>query len=398
MSTIDLVVKWDDREKKWVVYGKIPPETKNRRHARRKQKRKALERKSELEVEFHKKNSLVSDTDREMAEHAVRRLATQGSNLDAKGKSIDFAVDWFLTRYKDESAVKTVGEYVGDFLEKRDAMVKNGSLSEVTVTKDRDYLLPFRNLHGPRKLTEVTLKDLKDFCGSYATDIQPYKVVYGFFSWLSNSHTTMERVENPVYKGMGESPFFFYKRPTEKRTEILIAKRGEVEKILRLAHKKGVLPFFWFGFFLGIRPDVKGELVKFLTAEYGWNYIDLKRGTVTIPKEIEKTRKRSREIGLRSTDKKWLRYFMDNKIELEPVNLVEKRREVLRAVLDDKRAKHPDIMRHTLISHRCKVERLMHEICRECATSEQMIRDHYQRFVKDSDAKLYFRIGPDILG
>jgi len=381
---------------RYYVFGSLPPE-KAKRHGFFKTEEEAQAKLDELRRNWFSKSSLVTDEDKELALQAVTRLRKQNSNEDAKGKTIDFAVEWFIGHFKDDSEVLTIREYCKRFLELRHPEKGAQKVAPNTYKNNDHHLGKFSDCYGSRKPNEISTKDLREFCSSFATEIHPYKEVYGLYSWLSNEHTRMEKLEHPVFHGVSDSPFFYYKRPKEERSEILIATHKEVEKILKLAHEEKVLPYFFFGFFLGVRPE---ELRKLLSLPDVWTYIDLVKGIVVVPKEIEKTRKRSREIALKPSIKKWLKYFKEQKISLKPPEkaFIAKRRKVLRTVLEIGRAKHPDIMRHTCISHRCKVDKLIHEVCRECATSEQMIRDHYQRFVTENEARLFFRIGPEVLG
>lgn len=379
---------------KWTVYGNIGKVTK-RRYGRFVTRKKAEKRRTALMEKHLAPQSIVTAKDRVNVEEALTKLKTT-DNEYAKGKDILEAVKWFCAKYRDDPAILTFAEYSEKFLRLRNPETGREAVAPNTYKNDVFYLGKFIGQFGPVKpdSIEVNTETLKEWCRSFATEIHPYKVIYGFYSWLSRSHTRMERIPNPAFHSIQESPFGGYKRPKEYKAETMIATCDEVLAIFRKAHEHDVLPYFYMGFRLGIRPQ---ELLTFLSLGDIWSYIHLtkKNPMVIIPNWIEKTRKRSREIPLRESDVEFLRYFKDNEVRMRPKNLLKKKRDhVFGEVLDEKHAKHKDIMRHTCISNLCQVEDKLHKITMACATSEQMIRDHYLRLVNEKDARRFFGIRP----
>ena len=174
------------------------------------------------------------------------------------------------------------------------------------------------------------------------------------------------------------------------RTEILSL--AEVMAVLMAAKARGVLPWFVWGLFTGMRPEAEAKPFWELP-DHGWARIDLDREIVCVTDDLEKTGVRVRDITIQPNFRAWLDWMKAT--GNVPVYSRRKIRDVFDKAIPKKRSQ--DILRHTFISLLLK-RKPEHEVCFEGATSSKMIKKHYRRAVPAAEADAFWNITPKTLG
>lgn len=146
--------------------------------------------------------------------------------------------------------------------------------------------------------------------------------------------------------------------------------------------------YFALAVFAGIRPG--GELRKLATHPDLAKLIGLKRGIITIPPEVSKTR-RKRKIVIRPALRAWLEETADRPIL--PKNFDR--------LVGEFRAKHGlndaegrDVTRHTFGSYHVAAFRSVGDAALEMGNSEQVIVAHYLRTATEEQGRAFWRICP----
>ena len=324
------------------------------------------------------------------AEMAFQKLEDT-DNPDAKGKDILTAVEWFIENYKVNRHERSIDEYVVDFVRR-----KKMRRSAKTVEEIEYYLSAFRKVFGSRRPSDVAWTELEQYLEASNHAFHRYKVLSHFFAWLSNEARDVSRLEHPP---LVSNPLTHIERPKQGRGRPEICTVGEVKRLVKHALKKGCVTGFIWGFYTGMRPEA--EMVPFWKdPEFGWKFVDLDEGKIIVSDEIEKTRRRTREIAIQPNLREWIDLFRSQpeRYPMLPRNLKRRFHDVKYAVLPERKAKENDVMRHTFISNLCKVEQIG-EVCYQCATSMAIIRKHYRVLITDQKrVREFFRIKPSNFG
>ena len=312
--------------------------------------------------------------------HRLRR-----TDFPGKEHSIRQVFDFFIKHYR-ATAFPNISAYVDDYINRKSKRLKPKSM-----VQQKLYLVPFKKDFGHLKPDMMNSVVLENYLATNTS--RPYrdKVLRPFFAWLAGAPTTKcTPLEDPPLK---RSPMLFVDRAEYKKMgETSILRLDEVKKLIEAAKgDKPLLAYIVFSVFTGIRPE---EVQAFWTLEgHGWARIDLQLGSITVTSEIEKTKKRTREVRIRPNLKQWLEWFRANKIS--PTYSRRTLRALWRKTFP-KRSRQ-DIFRHTFISNACKVMEI-HDVTFQCATSVKMIRDHYLRLVAKGEAIKFFQLKPKDFG
>jgi hypothetical protein len=143
--------------------------------------------------------------------------------------------------------------------------------------------------------------------------------------------------------------------------------------------------YFALALFAGIRPGTEGELYKLAKHPDRDRLIDLKRGIVSIPPEVSKTRKK-RQIVIRPALRAWLEA---TEPEIIPTNADRLLREM--------RKRHGlthDILRHSFISFHVAAFRSVGDAAIEAGNTEAVIKEHYLKIASAAQGKAFWRIAP----
>ncbi|HET7534991.1 MAG TPA: hypothetical protein VFJ90_00955, partial [Candidatus Didemnitutus sp.] len=217
-------------------------------------------------------------------EAAKRRLATcEGAG---KGKSITFAIDWFIKHFKGDNVAPTVEQVVTMF---RAAHVSK--LRPDTQEEYERYLPVLVDRFGKEQVTGITTDMLQALVDTQGGGINHRKCLVGFFTYCSGGS---KKIRSP-HRWLALNPAKFISvEEDEEDTEIVILTIDEVKAAMAIALLIGDLPYWVWCLFTGMRPC---ETTKFWTRPgYGWNRINLAAGTIIVNSEISKTKKRRKII------------------------------------------------------------------------------------------------------
>lgn len=343
-------------------------------------KKAAMKVRSRLERDLDRAGELQSKVIKE-ARLAHDLLMTTESNPDAQGKSLLFAVRWFVARYRNTAEELSVAEYAKTYLEKVKA-----ALAEATYQEAKYYLDPLCIVFGSRKPSTLTVSELESHLTSLKHRFNRDKVLRGFFRWLAGGR----RKRLPIIEGkppLGTSPFQHIVAPElpKRKKPPLILTNEEARKLLENAIPYGTLDYVAVGLFLGLRPE--SELPPFLEASS--ELIDLEKKEVTL-RTSKVAASAHRDIHIRAG----LCAFLDSKKgSLSLPRGLAKRLRKTKAFLAPEKRKESDILRHTFLSNLVAAESIDVAVM-EGGTSVKMLKRNYWRRVPKKDAEAFFQIVP----
>ena len=150
--------------------------------------------------------------------------------------------------------------------------------------------------------------------------------------------------------------------------------------------KDGALvPYFALALFAGIRPGSKGELAKLATHPDREKLIDLKKGIITIPANVSKTRQK-RQIVIQPALRSWLEKYGT---EILPTN-----HDRMVKAIRKKHALTHDVLRHTFISFHVAAFRSVGDAALEAGNSEGVVKAHYLNMATREQGNTFWRITP----
>lgn len=329
-------------------------------------------------------------------ESSLHRLAT--TELPGRGKSVEFAVEWFLRHYQGEDTSKPIHEYAEVYLG-----LKKDSVEAKTLLGLNTYIPPFIAEFGHLKPQQISASTLLAYLKSNTSRHYRDKALRPFFHWLTGQAPKKANglacLENPPLEvdPMGFVPREKYKKkhPTEVLTLV------EILRVLEEARKEepGVLSWIIWLMFTGMRPE--SEALPFWAVadpeqpsqppEHGWSKIDLERWQIMVTDDLEKTGTVVRDITIQPCLREWIPYLQKHRPYYS--------RRALRRVFDNAipKKRTQDILRHTYISNALKIMKES-DVCYEAATSSKMIKKHYRRQIPQSEADRFWAITPAVLG
>lgn len=329
-------------------------------------------------------------------ESALHRLET--TDLPGRGKSLEFAVEWFLKNFQGEDFSKPLNEYVDLYLN-----LKKGTVEDKTMVGLNTYFPAFVSDFGHMKPAEIKASALIDHLRAHPSRHYRDKALRPFFNWLTGKAakkaTDLACLENPPLQ---VDPMSFVPREKYKKqhpTEVLTL--SEVLSVLTEAQKEkpGVLAWIVWLMFTGMRPEsearpfwaVPDPKSSTVLPEQGWHKVDLERWQVLVTDDLEKTGAVNRDITIQPALREWIPFLQANR----PTFSRRAMRRIFEKAIPGKMAQ--DILRHTFISFALKILKES-DVCYEAATSSKMIKKHYRRQVPQSEADKFWAITPISLG
>ncbi len=146
-----------------------------------------------------------------------------------------------------------------------------------------------------------------------------------------------------------------------------------------------MVPYFALALLAGIRPGSNGELAKLAKHPDRQKLISLKRGIITIPPEVSKTRQK-RQIVIRPALRVWLEKYGT---DILPTNHDRMVKEI--------RKRHGlthDVLRHTFISFHVAANRSVGDAALEAGNSEAVVKAHYLNLATREQGEAFWRIAP----
>lgn len=324
-------------------------------------------------------------------EQAVHFLKTT-DNLDARGKDVLFAVEWFCQNFIDPVKIKTVRDYYSDFLSIKRAQGRR----QATLNELERFLGKFTRDFAKADVTRLTYEDMEPWIKAQSKGPESEKrnmhMVKHFFGYLSGQS---ENTPNP-HPILKQSPFegrgvIHQNDDADEHTGIVIFDAAECKALLQEAQRWNAQRMFVWLLFTGMRPF---ETVRFWTDErWGWNLISKDLKFIRVPKAISKTRK-PRMIAVSDTLRQWLECYRDFPSFLTG-NWRYKYSWVRSKVLPEGKMK-ADIPRHTLISMMIKEGKGWAEIELQMGNKKDVQMRHYASLIaSESEVEAFYGLTPD---
>lgn len=400
----------DGRKKPWRVRW-TPPGQEKSKSVFFKTKKKAEAKKKDLEILYNHHPDIAKHLSEDELVDCISMLRLT-SNEDAKGKSLKFAVGWFVENYQDLGSQRTIAEYYSVYREMKKNAKGSMKVSEPTLREDDQYLRKGKEAlckeFGARKPSEITTAEIQAHIDGNTSQYHRAKALRTFFNWLAGEgkwhNETPCLVRNPM-KGVQSEGM----NTVLKKT---VATNQEVCDLLKLANTKeyGFSGAFWaFLFYTGLRPT---EAERFWVSgnKFGWKQIQLEDAQpyLHVPGEvIGKPGLPSRRVEIRPGFLQMLKEFKkggEAEYPLKTLTNWKRNRQAIkhkiwgkRLTISSKMDEAKDITRHTFITNLYICEG-MKVATRESGDSEKTLRQHYiNTEVSEADADFYFnKINQDV--
>jgi integrase len=399
MRTVHVgLCKLKDRKNPWRVRWK-PRNSKKYTTEFYPTKQKATQRKFEIE-EFENGNRDLSKSIDYEEIREIKLKLNQTENEKANGKSLGFAVDWFLENYQGGDELLETKEYYKEYKK-----IKLPLVSVHTIRDDEQYIglggeKSFTNLYGHMKPTEFTREFIQEYLDSNTSKFHRKKALGTFFKWLcgeSKYHNDNPCLrKNPMKGVLVEFNSDFSRN---------IATNQEICDLLRLANSKeyNFSAGRWaFLFFTGMRPS---EADRFWDPKLklGWKNINLvdQQPYIFIDKRvIQKKGLPARKIKIRKGFFEMLKVFKAQGEKRYPMRVRNWRRiysDLRKKIFGDHlsisrdKDEAKDIARHTFVSNLYLYEKNIAIVTGESGDNESTLKKHYiNPLLSEGDAKRYF--------
>lgn len=324
-------------------------------------------------------------------EQAVHVLKST-DNLDARGRDVLFAVEWFCQHFTDPVKIKPVRVYYEDFM----AIKKAQGRRQATLTELERFLGKFSKDFAKANVTLLKYEDMEPWIKSHSKGPQSEKrnmhMVKHFFGYLSGQS---ENTPNP-HPVLKQSPFqgrgvIHQNDDLDEHTNIVIFTAAECRTLLEEAQHFNAQRMFVWLLFTGMRPF---ETVRFWTdPRWGWNLISKDLKFIRVPKAISKTRK-PRVIAVSDTLRQWLECYRDFP-SFTTGNWRDKYGWVRSKALPEDKMK-ADIPRHTLISMMIKEGKGWAEIELQMGNKKDVQMRHYASLITcENEVQEFYGLTPD---
>ena len=365
-------------------------------------KAEALRRKKEIEDFENGHRDLSSEIDYQEIREIKLKLK-QTDNSKAKGKSVSFAIEWFLENYQGGDELQELKFYYKEYIKIKSRKASIHSIrtdDQMIGLKGKDA---FVRIYGHMKPTEFTREFIQSYLDSKSSIFHREKALRAFFTWMRGKSKFYHNdypclLKNPM-NGVSSGK-------AKKDFTKAVATNQEVCDLLRLANTKeyNFSAARWaFMFFTGMRPK---ECERFWDPKnkVGWSAIALhhKEPIIIIDRRvIQKNGPPTRQIKIRKGFLEMLKAFKKGGEKKYPMNVknwkrvhsdLRKRIWGERLTISTKLDEAKDIARHTFVSNLYLYADSMALITGEAGDSESTIRKHYlNAMISPNDAKNFFQ-------
>lgn len=327
---------------------------------------------------------------------ALRLLKEKGSP-----RSLVYAVEYFLSNYREAETSKPLGDAVEEYLELRAKDVENKVLKEASAKGIREYLRYFtEHLGRDFPISSITQAQIEKYIGMKSKDQMPALKTWNnrrgifstFFKWALQQQYV---AENPIVR---------IKSHKLKRARSMAPTLSADQAAAIMAYaeenpgpskhhpddiRRGMLvPYLALAIFAGIRPSERtGEISKIEPDRH----IDMQTGIIRITPDIAKTEE-LRKIWIQPNLRLWLEKYPLSDYEIFPMDLG------YRTEMNKLRRKFKvphDGLRHTFISMLVGSFRSVADAALQAGNTEAVIRKHYLDLKSVQEADKFWQIVPN---
>lgn len=311
----------------------------------------------------------------------IREAEAVFHRLTSQPHSLSFCVDYTLANFRAPLRQQPLAQAIADYTAFKQREHERGIISAVQVRSIRKELALLRGFFPPAVVSELTVRQLTDFCERGMPSLKSYNNRRGILSTFFKFAFQQDWITaNPIEK-------IPYHRIAHRRGTAVTLTAAQCRELMAFVeqHEGGrLVPFFALCLFAGIRPCVRnGEIMK-LKPEH----VRLDTGIIHVEPEISKVRMK-RHVTIQPNLAAWLRAYPLEKFPIAPPNLQH-----LRAAVAKRFNLSADVMRHTFISMFVAKFRSMGEAALQAGNSETIIRRHYLDLKTAAEAGEFWSIQP----
>lgn len=334
-------------------------------------------------------------------------LLKQTDNERANGKSIEFAVSWFIKNYQGDEDIHSIEHYYKEYEKVRVSAKGSLKLSKSQISSDKQLVgfngaKSFVNTLGHLKPTEITREQIQHYLDSNSSNFHRGKAVSCFINWMLGE----SRYYNPNPCLRIDPMKGVQVEPVNKNVKREIATNQEVCDLLLLTNSKeyNFSAGRWaFMFFTGMRPS---ECERFWNPKnkLGWKQINIESDSPYIYLPLGLIRKEglpTRKIPIRAGFLKMLREFKKGGEKKYPLSNVKNWKRVYasarkkiwgkRLTISSNKDEAKDIARHTFITNLHLYAGTIAQVTTESGTKESTLLNHYiNPSLSEKDTKYFF--------
>lgn len=311
------------------------------------------------------------------------------------GKSLSFAVDWFVARYQEPKTDKLLPEIFPLFRAEKEKEIRSASKTMFGNVRRFVEAYPKSKPHEIETDQIYTyLKKLRGRPTIVKGEVRPQPAspktwnnnradIHLFFEWM-RLFPRKWVTQNPVNDDIKTYPF-------EQGVPSTLSVEQCIELMQFVAHfKEGkMVPYYAMLLFGGIRPDVRqGEISRLADLFSDSKVVNLKTNLVRVTPEIAKTKK-LRPVKLQPNLLEWLKAYPAKKYPIIPKNCEEMAGQVRKHF-----ALPHDVLRHTHISMYVAKFQHMGAAALHAGNTPDVIQSHYYDTFTEAEAELFWGITP----
>jgi integrase len=330
----------------------------------------------------------LTSTQTRESEHVLRLL-------EGRGRSLTFAVQYFLDHYREPETEKHLPDAINAYLDLRSRDEESGLISLPQYLHIRREMDRLSTAFSESLLGEVSSDDLSRYLGNHTISLKTWNNRRGYLNTFYRFCLDKDwRMENPVEKipqhrikarrGTAETL-------SAEQAESLMVFLEEYDGLSTKQRQAGatgkpgiLVNFFALCLFAGVRPDWQdGEIGKL-----GGEHIDLDTGVIRIEPHVSKINER-RTIKIQPNLEKWLKRYPLRDYPIIPLGI----RRMYRSVRKKFKLGH-DVLRHTYISMLVGKSRSVGDAALQAGNSEAVIRKYYLDVKSAGEAEKFWSVCP----
>ncbi len=317
-------------------------------------------------------------------------LSNAVDRLKPSGKSIEFAVDFFLRNFKEFDHRKLVSDVCDEYLRRRSMEVDRGIIARRYFLSFRVELRRFEKWFENSMVDEIDTERLEDYLSVGASSLKTWNNRRGY---LNSFFRYCERrgyvTRNPVVslpqyrlrfrRGTAET------LSAEKCAELMNFLEDYSGRERTLKRYRGIMVnYFALCLFAGIRPDWESGEIGKLTEKH----INFDTGVIHVEPEVSKVNEK-RNVRIEKCLADWLQRYPLARFPILPPGFAKMRLDIRKCFEIGY-----DVLRHTYISMLVGKYRSVGDAAIQAGNSEAVCRRYYLDVKSKGEAERFWSICP----